>query len=232
MNLITNGVEAIKGKGTVSISTGNHQITDRQPDEKNFLSAGSYSKIVVRDSGTGIAPHEIDHIFEPFYTKKVMGRSGTGLGLAVVWNTMRDHGGTVNVISNNHGTTFELYFPSIAEGMIPVEETEDWRSYKGHGETALIVDDEPRQREIATELLTSLDYSVETVSSGEEAVEYLKRHSVDIVILDMLMAPGQNGRKTFEQILQLHPQQKAVIASGYAEDDDVRATLKMGAEHL
>jgi two-component system cell cycle sensor histidine kinase/response regulator CckA len=229
MNLITNGVEAIQGKGTVTISTENHQTTDRQLDDKNILPAGSYSKIVVRDSGTGIDPHEIDHIFEPFYTKKVMGRSGTGLGLAVVWNTMRDHGGTVNVISNPHGTTFELYFPSIEEAIASTKEKEDWRTFKGHGETVLVVDDEPRQREIAAELLTSLDYSVETAASGKEAVEYLKHHSVDIVILDMLMAPGQNGRKTFEQILQLHPQQKAVIASGYAEDDDVRATLKMGA---
>lgn len=229
MNLITNGAEAIQGKGTVTISTENHLATDQQPDNKNIIPSDPYSKIVVSDSGNGIAPHEIDHIFEPFYTKKVLGRSGTGLGLAVVWNTMRDHSGTVNVISNTNGTTFELFFPSIEETITPTGEKKDWRTFKGHGEKALIVDDDPRQREIAAELLTSLNYSVETVSSGEEALEHLKHHTVDIVILDMLMSPGLNGRKTFEQILQLHPQQKAVIASGYAEDDDVKATLAMGA---
>ncbi len=229
MNLITNGVEAIPGKGSVSISTANHLATAPQPLPTNIPSPGSYSKIIIHDSGTGIASNEIDHIFEPFYTKKVLGRSGTGLGLAVVWNIMNEHGGTICVTSNSNGTTFELYFPSVEKSIVKLKEKEDWQAFKGHGETALVVDDDPRQRDIATKLLTSLEYSAKSVSSGEEAVEFLKTSSVDIVILDMLMPPGQNGRQTFDQILQIHPQQKAVIASGYAEDDDVQATLEMGA---
>ncbi len=228
MNLIINGMEAIQGKGTISIVTGNHDHSlPLTKDFQNF-SEGNFTKIVIHDNGSGIAPNDMDHIFEPFYTKKVLGRSGTGLGLAVVWNTMRDHGGTVNVISNPQGTTFELYFPSIKTEIAPRPEQENWRDYMGRGQTILVIDDEPRQREIACHLLTLLEYSVETVSSGEEAVEYAKKHTTDLLVLDMIMPPGQNGRETFEQILKIHPEQKAIIASGFAEDDDVKATMAMG----
>jgi two-component system cell cycle sensor histidine kinase/response regulator CckA len=135
MNLIINGVEAIHGKGTLSIVTGNHAQSSPLSNGKQILSKGNFSKIVINDDGSGIAPQDMDHIFELFYTKKVMGRSGTGLGLAVVWNTMRDHGGTINVISNKQGTTFELYFPSIEADIAPRPEPKNWRNYKGNGET-------------------------------------------------------------------------------------------------
>ncbi len=229
MNLITNGMEAIQGKGTLSISTLNYPQVDRTPQKKQAPPEEWWSKIVIYDSGTGITPDEIDHIFEPFYTKKVMGRSGTGLGLAVVWNTIKDHGGRVTVISDPQGTTFELYLPAVEEKAPEVSATPDWRTFRGNGERVLVIDDEPRQREIAGELLTSLNYQVEVVSSGEKAVSFLKTNSVDILVLDMIMNPGQNGRVTYEEILKIHPCQKAVIASGFAEDEDVRATLALGA---
>ena len=229
MNLIINGVEAIHGSGTLSIVTENHVHNLALSKNKLDLCGENFVKIVIRDDGSGITPQDMDHIFEPFYTKKVMGRSGTGLGLAVVWNTMRDHGGSVNVISNKQGTTFELYFPSIETEVAGRPEAKDWKNYKGHGETILVIDDELRQREIAGQLLKSLDYSVQTASSGEEAIEYAKYHTTDLMVLDMIMPSGQNGRQTFEQILKFHPKQKAIIASGYAEDDDVQATLAMGA---
>ncbi len=229
MNLIINGMEAIQGKGTISIVTSNHdQLLPLTKDKQNCAKR-NFTKIVIHDNGSGIASNDMDHIFEPFYTKKVMGRSGTGLGLAVVWNTMSDHGGTVNVISDPHGTAFELCFPSVETKIAQLPEQENWKDYVGKGETILIIDDEPRQREIASQLLTLLEYSVQTVSSGEAAVEYSKSHSTDLLILDMIMLPGQNGRKTFEQILNIHPRQKAIIASGFADDADVRATLAMGA---
>jgi PAS domain S-box-containing protein len=230
MNLITNGVEAIQGTGTVSIATMNHiqNITDFHATQN--LPEGSYVKIIVSDSGSGIAPHEVDHIFEPFYTKKVIGRSGTGLGLAVVWNTMRDHGGVVSVKTDAHGTTFELFFPSVVDDRISEEPAVlDWQTLKGNGESVLVIDDDPRQREIAGSILTSLNYSVTAASSGEKAVEYMQSNIVDILVLDMIMDPGQNGRITYEKILEIHPGQKAVIASGFAEDDDVKLTLAMGA---
>lgn len=191
-----------------------------------------FSKIIITDTGEGIPHKEIQHIFEPFYSTKVMGRSGTGLGLTIVWNTMQDHDGTVQVVSSEAGTTFELYFPSINSKVAEKVENKNWRDYLGSGESILVVDDEPRQREILNRLLNSLQYKVITVSSGEEAEDYLQTSTVDLVVLDMIMSPGQNGRITYQNILKTHPYQKAIIASGYAKDEDVQATLKLGASEF
>lgn len=229
MNLITNGVEAIQGKGTVAIVTRNHIQNGTASRDSRILPEGSYTMIIVSDSGSGIDSHDLERIFEPFYTKKVIGRSGTGLGLAVVWNTMRDHGGLVSVKSDKHGTTFELFFPSVVDRISEEPAEQDWQTLKGNRENVLVIDDDPRQCEIASQIMTSLNYSVTTVSSGEKAVEYMQSHIVDILVLDMIMDPGQNGRITYEKILEIHPGQKAVIASGFAEDDDVKLTLALGA---
>ena len=230
MNLITNGAEAIQGEGTITITTENHTVSSALSIEPGKGSTEELSRLTIRDTGSGIAPQDLEHIFEPFYTKKIMGRSGTGLGLAVVWNTMHDHGGTVSVISDTQGTTFDLLFPSIKADLATTPKQKDWSDYRGRRETILIIDDDLRQREIAGQLLTSLNYTVHVVSSGEEAVEYVRHHAPDLLVLDMLMPPGQNGRTTFEQILKIHPRQKAIIASGFAEDDEVKATLAMGAK--
>ncbi len=229
MNLITNGMEAIQSEGILTITTQNHRQLMPLPSNNQTLLEGDYAKITVHDSGSGIPADEIEHIFEPFYSKKVMGRSGTGLGLAVVWNTMRDHGGIVNVMSSALGTTFELYFPSAESKTVPAA-ANNRQNVRGNGERVVVIDDDPLQRAIARDLLTGLNYSVVTLPSGEAAVDFLGTHTADILILDMIMDPGQNGRVTYEKILNIHPHQKALIASGYAEDDEVRATLALGAE--
>ena len=114
MNLVRNASEAIEGGGTVTIST-----TSRYLDEplKGYedVRTGEYAVVGVSDDGSGISPEDLERIFEPFYTKKVMGRSGTGLGLAVVWNTVQDHDGYINVESSEKGTAFELHFPVTRE---------------------------------------------------------------------------------------------------------------------
>ena len=240
MNIINNGIESIKGNGTLTISSVNDFCS--LPTNTNTPGASStrnapeqqimFSKIIITDTGEGIAHKEIQHIFEPFYSTKVMGRSGTGLGLTIVWNTMQDHDGTVQVESSNTGTTFELYFPSINARVAENIKNKNRRNYLGSGESILVVDDESRQREILNSLLNSLQYKVVTVTSGEEAEEYLKTSSVDLVVLDMIMSPGQNGRTTYQNILKIHPQQKAVIASGFAKDEDVQATLQLGASEF
>ena len=175
----------------------------------------------------GIA-HDLNNIFEPFYTKKILGRSGTGLGLAVVWNTVQNHGGYVNVMCDENGTSFELYFPITRDEVAADEELSSWENYAGNRETVLVIDDEKLQREIACGLLIKLGYSAIAVSSGEEAIGYLKTHSVDLIVLDMIMFPGRNGRETYERIIKIHPNQKAIIASGFAETEDVKATQKLG----
>jgi len=228
MNLINNAAEAIPDTGQITISTKNRQIED-QENHYAGLAPGSYAVVSVSDTAPGIARPDLDHIFEPFYTKKTMGRSGTGLGLTVVWNTMQDHRGTVLVNSTEHGTTFSLYFPSSSREIIPHKPTAGVEGLMGNGEKILVIDDNPQQQDIAQQLLTSLKYSVTVVSSGEEAVNYLRTRFAHLLLLDMLMPPGINGLQTYSQILAIHPKQKAVIASGFSADSEVKKTLQLGA---
>jgi len=228
MNLITNAAEAMNGYGTITVSTAN-QFFDYSLANNDPALRGEYSVISVRDTGSGISAQDLDHIFEPFYTKKAMGRSGTGLGLAVVWNTMTDHNGTVTVTSDTHGTLFKLFFPSTRERHTLDSKKTDPAAFKGNGETILVVDDEAQQLDIAARILTALGYKVSTVSSGEEAVEFVHKTAVDLLILDMIMSPGMNGRETYEKILAIHPGQRAIIASGFSQSVDVKATVELGA---
>jgi len=229
MNLVINGFEAIAGKGMVRIATENVETKELQTTNPGLPKDKQYIRLTISDTGKGIEEKELQHIFEPFYSKKVMGRSGTGLGLTVVYNTVRDHDGTTRVSSSAQGTTFELLFPGTSNA-VPLEGKNRHQVLRGTGETVLVIDDEPRQREIATTLLRALGYEVKTAATGQEAWSYLQENPADLVVLDMLMGPDQpNGREIYRQILTMNPGQKAIIASGYAEDDDVRQTLAMGA---
>jgi len=228
MNLIVNASEAIEGKGTVTVSTMNRYLDEPLKGYED-VRIGEYVLLSISDDGSGISPQDLDRVFEPFYTKKVMGRSGTGLGLAVVWNSMLDHNGYINVKSSEKGTVFELYFPTTREEVAAEEEEIPVAEYQGHGEKILVVDDEERQREIANGILTRLGYNAETVSSGEEAIEYVKEHPVDLILLDMVMPKGINGRKTYEEIIKIRPGQKAIIASGYAKTKEVDRAQDLGA---
>jgi CheY-like chemotaxis protein len=159
-----------------------------------------------------------------------MGRSGTGLGLAVVWNTVHDHNGKIHVESSNGGTSFHLYFPVITE-QESVQDTDSKNcDITGNGEHILIIDDEPQLRDIAGSMLQSLGYKVDTVSSGELAIEFVQHSPVDLLVIDMVMEPGINGQKTYEEIIKLYPAQKAIITSGFSLSKDVKLTLKQGAE--
>ena len=229
MNLISNAAEAMPDAGTITISTSN-QYLDKPVRGYEDVQEGDYVVLSVVDSGVGMSEEDLARIFEPFYTKKVMGRSGTGLGMAVVWGTVKDHNGYIDVQSKEgEGASFTLYFSvtrkkrTKEESILPIEE------YMGKGESVLVVDDVEEQREIATGMLRKLGYSVTTVSNGEEAVEYMKNNSVDLIVLDMIMDPGINGRETYQKILNLHPNQKAIIASGFSETDDVKAAQELGA---
>ena len=224
MNLIVNASEAIEGRGTVTVSTMNQPLKGYED-----VRTGEYVVLTISDDGSGISPQDLDRIFEPFYTKKVMGRSGTGLGLAVVWNSMQDHDGYINVKSSEKGTIFELYFPTTREQVADERGQVSLEDYCGHGEKVLVVDDEERQREIASGILSRLGYNVETVSSGEEAIEYVKENPVNLIVLDMVMPKGINGRKTYEEIIKIRPGQKAIIASGYAKTREVRTAQRLGA---
>lgn len=228
MNLVSNASEAIEGVGRVTIKTQN-LFVDKPVKNYDDVSVGEYVLLSISDNGPGIPPDDLERIFEPFYTKKIMGRSGTGLGLTLVWNVVHDHNGYINIKSNQIGTTFELYFPITRAELKTPESSPTIESLTGNGESILIIDDVESQREICTDMLKTLNYETKAVSSGEEAIEYLKKHSADLLLLDMIMDPGMNGRETYEKILAIHPDQKAIIVSGYAETDDLKITRQLGA---
>ncbi len=229
MNLFSNAAEAISNKGIMTISTSNVYL-DKSITGYEKIAEGDYVKVTVSDDGIGIAPKDIEKIFEPFYTKKAMARSGTGLGMAVVWGTVKDHDGYIDIKSVEEvGTTIDIYIPVTREELKVKTVTTSLDEYRGNGETILIVDDVEEQREVASAMLQKLGYSIFSVSSGEEAVEYVKTNSPDLIVLDMIMEPGLDGLDTYKQVIEIHPHQKVVIASGYSRTDRVKELQQLGA---
>lgn len=228
-NLVSNASEAMPKGGTLTINTSN-QYLDKPIQGYDEIREGDYVVLSVSDTGEGIKAADLKHIFEPFYTKKVMGRSGTGLGLAVVWGSVKDHQGYINVQSEEgKGSTFTLYFPVTREELTPEEIRVSISEYQGKGETILIVDDVKGQRDLAEEMLKKLNYQVSSVSSGEEAVAYMREHAVDLLVLDMIMDTGLDGLDTYRRILEIHPRQKAIIVSGFSESARMQAARDLGA---
>ena len=229
MNLVVNAAEAMPDGGKILITTENRYI-DHPIRGYDDVEEGDFVVLTVSDTGVGISSLDADRIFEPFYTKKVMGRSGTGLGMAVVWGTVKDHNGYIDLQSTQgRGTTLTLYFPVTEQEMIKDSSPMSMEEFIGGGESILVVDDVEEQRVIASGMLKKLGYAVMAVPSGEKAVEYMKDHSVDLIILDMIMFPGIDGLETYKKILEWHPKQKAVIASGFSETDRVQEAQKLGA---
>jgi len=228
-NLVINASESTAGaSGTVTISTTNKYL-DEPLKGYEEVRRGEYTVLSVSDDGPGIVEEDLERIFEPFYTKKKMGRSGSGLGLTVVWNTLQDHDGYKDVRSSDEGTVFDLYFPAERTPITTRKKTISPEDYAGNEEKILVVDDEEQQRDIAFRLLTELNYHAATASSGEAAIEYIKREPFDLILLDMIMPGGINGHETYEEMIKIRPGQKAIIASGYARTKEVRAAQALGA---
>ena len=228
MNLVINAFESFKAPGTITITTENRYI-DGLKIGTTKIREGEYVHLKVADTGSGIAPDDLTRIFEPFYTKKNLGMTGSGLGLAVVWGTVQDHFGAIDVHSTpDKGTVFDVYLPATREDLpLPTDQI-DKKMLMAKGESILVVDDVPLQRDIAQRILEMLGYQVQVVDGGEAAVAYLREHTVDLVVLDMIMGEGMDGLDTYRAICDLHPGQKAVIASGFAETERVREAQQLG----
>jgi len=228
MNLVANAIDAMPAGGNLTVASRNCYLD--QP-HKGFerITQGEYAAIDISDNGIGMPPSDLEKIFDPFYTKKVLGRSGTGLGMAVVWGTVKDHEGFIDIITaEGSGTTFQLYFP-ISREEIDASPTVYIDEYLARGESILIVDDAREQRDLASRMMQRLGYDITTAASGEEALALIREKPFDILILDMIMPPGMDGLETYRQIRELVPDQKAVIASGYAATDRVQEAQRIGA---
>jgi len=228
MNIFVNGVEAMPGGGVLTIATEN-RFLEKEIAGYELIPAGEYAVLNVNDTGVGMSRQELNRIFEPFYTSKVLGRSGTGLGMAVVWGTIKDLNGFIDIHSmQGHGSKFTLYFPVTREE-VPEVDHDDLESYPGDGQRLLVIDDMAEQRHLAGRILELLGYRVETASSGKEAVELCRKKQFDLLVLDMIMPGGLGGCETYEQVAALRPGQKAIIASGFSDNSSVRRAQGLGA---
>ena len=228
LNLIGNALEAVKENGIVRISTENCHFNHPMRDTGDHGCGNEYVKLVVADNGPGIDDKDIDHIFNPFYSTKVMGKSGTGLGLSVVWNIIQDHGGWIEVKDNRPGAAFEIYLPATRDQVCQTETPAVDQVGRGSGERILIVDDQAEQNEVLEIALSGLGYTAYSVTSGEEAIEFVKSEPVDLLLMDMIMGAGMNGRETLEAIFRNNPAQKAIVVSGYAKREEIEKTRDLG----
>lgn len=228
-NLIFNAADAMPRGGRIEIATAN-RYADGAVSGFDTVGEGEYVVLSVSDSGVGVPESDQSRIFEPFYSRKINGGRGSGLGMAVVWGTVKDHNGYIDLQSQEgRGTRIELFFPATRDPVEEIRNPESPEDYKGNGEFVLVVDDVPLQCEIATAILERLGYRTQSVGSGEEAVDFFRQHTADLVIVDMIMMPGIDGLETFRRIKSFYPSQKVIIASGYSETERVRKAKELGA---
>jgi CheY-like chemotaxis protein len=156
------------------------------------------------------------------------GSSGSGLGLSVVYGVVKDHNGYYDIISNiGEGTEFIIYLP-ITTVLESIDSDKKQLSITGN-EKILVIDDEEQQRELSSRILSSLGYEIIKVENGTKAVEYLKDNKVEIIIIDMIMEPHFDGLDTYREILKIHPNQKAIIVSGFSPTERVEKMLALGS---
>jgi PAS domain S-box-containing protein len=227
LNLIGNSLEVVKENGKVQISTDNVKFV--HPLATGILAQDDdYVKLTISDNGPGIRQEDVEFIFDPFYTTKMMGKSGTGLGLSIVWNIVQDHNGWIEVKDNQPGAIFEIYLPATHDMVCSLQDMETADSLRGNGETILVIDDQSEQNEIIEKALQKMGYVTYSVTSGEAGIAFIQERPVDLVLLDMMMGDGLNGRETYEKILKIHPQQKAIVISGYARSEEIVTAKDLG----
>lgn len=225
-NLIANALDAMPEKGRLTIKTENYYLHKRS-GITGIIPKGEYCKVSISDTGCGIAEDVIPKIFDAFFTTKVADKKrGSGLGLSVVHAVMEDHHGYIDLESKvGKGTTFYLYFPITRD----VIETSAVNEIKGGTESIMIIDDDQLQRNVNANLLNRLGYKVETVDSGENALVILSKKNFDLLIIDMIMPGGMDGTETYRKSLEINPNQKGLIISGFAETDRVKEATRLGA---
>lgn len=215
MNLAVNAKDAMPEGGKLTISTRNRVLDEHYCRMNLGVKPGNYTLLTVADTGEGMSTETLQHMFEPFYTTKGTGR-GTGLGLAMVYGIVEQHGGHITCSSEiGTGTTFDIYLPAIAREAD--EEAHKTKPTLAHGtETLLLVDDEDFIRDLGRRILERSGYRVLVAANGKEAlVLYRKEHDrIALVILDLIM-PEMGGRQCLAELLQIDPQVKVIIASGY-----------------
>ncbi len=234
MNLIINAFAAMPAGGQLTLITSLEQL-DQAFEGYEIIEPGKYVVLHVTNTGTGIREEDINQIFEPFYTKRSLGwEIGSGLGLAVVYGVIKDHKSFLNVTSNlETGSDFAVYFPVSGTPVESLHKTEPM-TYRGV-ETILVVDDDEEQRQTTVRWLRSHGYKVMAAPNGKAAFETFQTEtsslevSIDLILLDMIMADEWDGLDTYRNILAINPVQKAIIISGFTITGRIKKALHLGA---
>jgi two-component system, cell cycle sensor histidine kinase and response regulator CckA len=219
MNLCINARDAMPQGGSLHIETGNVSFDEDYCARQPYARPGHYAMLSVTDTGTGMDAATLDKIFEPFFTTKELGK-GTGLGLAMVYGIVRQHGGFVHAYSElNVGSTFRVYFPISSQAVKTPERARDSRPVHGGAETVLIAEDHEGLRDIAHETLRNLGYRVILAADGEQAVREFQNpaNRVDIVFLDVVL-PKLSGPEVYARICEARPDVPVIFATGYSAD--------------
>lgn len=227
LNLAVNASDAMPEGGDLSFATEIVDIDTVYCASHSEIVPGRYVMLSVADTGAGIPKDIQRRVFEPFFTTKEPGK-GTGMGLAMIYGIVKNHHGSIDLYSEvGHGTTFKVLLPCAPEASV-VADGHESRPIEGTG-MIMIVDDEEVVREMATDMLTYLGYEVLTAVDGAEAVETYKAcpGGIDLVIIDMIM-PKMGGRECFKALLELDPDVRAILSTGYSRDGAAQAILDAG----
>ena len=230
MNLAVNARDAMPDGGTLTIETKNILLDEECHLSRPELIPGKYVLLSVTDKGQGMDKTTLEHIFDPFYTTKEVGK-GTGLGLAMVYGIVKNHQGHISCSSKpGEGTAFEICLPASedlpATPDIVTGATEQW----GGRETILLVDDDDALRALGEATLRMFGYTVLSAQDGESALKIYRERGeqIELVVLDLIM-PGMGGTQCLQKFLEINPQAKVVIASGYSVADQLERAMEIGA---
>jgi hypothetical protein len=218
VNLCVNARDAMPDGGLLRVETRNFEMDARPADRQEPMAAGRYVMLAVSDTGCGIEKEALSRIFEPFFTTKESGK-GTGLGLAMVYGTVKQAGGYMRVDSElGRGTTFNIYLPRFDERAGPAAVEEPSVPAKGW-ETVLLVEDEPPLRAIVREVLAQHGYRVIEAGDASEAIAMAGRdpEPIHLLLTDVVM-PGMNGRVLAQTLLAGRPGLRVLYMSGYTDD--------------
>lgn len=218
LNLATNARDAMPKGGTLTVQTELIEMDEEFRNKHGYGAAGQYVLLTVSDTGTGIDEETKEKIFEPFFTTKELNK-GSGLGLAVTYGIVKQHGGYIDVETlPRQGTTFRIYIP-LVETKALRDESPDVASDAGGGETILLAEDDAAAREIMAEVLRMSGYKVIEALDGEDAVRQFlgEKDEVDLVLLDVRM-PRKDGREVYEEIIKASPDTAVLFISGYTKD--------------
>ncbi|MGA2030030.1 MAG: ATP-binding protein, partial [Verrucomicrobiota bacterium] len=220
MNLAVNSRDAIPKGGQLVIETSAVEFDQSVRGQSTQAQPGSFVCLSVSDTGVGIPPEILPRIFEPFFTTKDVGK-GTGLGLATIFGIVQQHQGWINVESEvGHGTTFRIYLPRLAKMSSQKPEQPALEAMPGGDETILLVEDDLFLCASVRKTLSQLGYRVLEAVNGVEALEVWKqnRDGIHLLLTDLVMPGGINGKELGEQLLKENPKLKVIYASGYSAD--------------